>query len=76
MMLGAGGHDIPRYPRTRPRRGKRVPSRKRSRGDILWRPGHVAIYVGGDEYIHELPSRGTCRRETGIAYLTCAVRYR
>ena len=44
-------------------------------GDILWRPGHVALYLGGDEYIHEPQTGDVCRKATGIAYFTCAVRF-
>lgn len=45
-------------------------------GDILYRTGHVAIYIGGDEYIHE-PHRGAvCTKATGIDYFTCALTYR
>lgn len=45
-------------------------------GDILWRMGHVAIYLGGDSYIHEPQTGDVCKISTGIDYFTCAVRYR
>ena len=45
------------------------------RYDILWRPGHVAIYIGGDQYIHEPQTGDVCKISNGISYFTCAVRY-
>ncbi len=44
-------------------------------GDILYKPGHVAIYIGNDRYIHEPQSGDVCKISTGTSYFTCALRY-
>lgn len=44
-------------------------------GDILWRPGHVAIYIGDDSYIHEPQTGDVCKVSQGISYFTCAIRF-
>lgn len=43
-------------------------------GDILYKVGHVAIYIGGDRYIHEPQTGDVCKISTGINYFTCALR--
>lgn len=43
-------------------------------GDILYKYGHVAIYIGGDQYIHEPQTGDVCKISTGINYFTCALR--
>ena len=43
---------------------------------ILYRTGHVGIYIGGDRYIHA-PHRGeVVKIASGISSFTCALSYR
>jgi len=55
---------------------RHVPLSEAKPGDILYRSGHVAIYTGGDQYIHEPHSGDVCKRSTGISGFSYALTYR
>ncbi len=55
---------------------RHIPLSQAKPGDILYRTGHVAIYAGGDEYIHEPHSGDVCKRSTGIGSFSYALTYR
>ncbi|MGO5413725.1 C40 family peptidase [Slackia isoflavoniconvertens] len=52
---------------------RQIPISQAKPGDILYRYGHVAIYIGGDKYIHEPHTGDVCRVASGTSYFTCAL---
>lgn len=52
---------------------RQIPISQAKPGDILYRYGHVAIYIGDDMYIHEPHSGDVCRIATGTNYFACAL---
>ena len=70
------GISIPRNSEDQAAAGTKIPLSMAEPGDVLWRPGHVAIYIGDDSYIHEPQTGDVCRVSQGISYFTCAVRFK
>lgn len=65
MAWARAGVHIPRTSRDIARKLPEVPLRSVKAGDILWWPGHVAIYEGDGHMIDALNSReGVVRRST------------
>lgn len=52
---------------------RRIPLSEAKPGDILYRSGHVAIYIGDDRYIHEPRAGDVCRMASGIGSFSCAL---
>lgn len=69
------GVTIAHYTETQYEQLTKVPLTQAQPGDILYRPGHVAIFIGDDRYIHEPQAGDACKISTGIGYFSCALRY-
>ena len=70
------GISIPRNTESQYAKGKKLSLSEAQPGDILYRTGHVGIYIGGDRYIHA-PHRGeVVKIDSGISSFTCALSYR
>lgn len=67
---------IPRNSEDQAAFGRKVPVSEASPGDILWRPGHVAIYIGNDRYIHEPHSGAACTIASGASHFASAIKIR
>lgn len=67
---------IPRNSEDQAAFGRKVPVSQATPGDILWRPGHVGIYIGEDRYIHEPHTGAACTIASGASYFTSAIKIR
>lgn len=67
---------IPRNSEAQAAFGRKVPVSEATPGDILWRPGHVGIYIGEDRYIHEPHTGAVCTIASGASYFTSAIKIR
>lgn len=70
------GIAIPRNSEDQASFGRKVPVSEAMPGDILWRPGHVAIYIGDDRYIHEPHSGAVCTISSGASHFASAIKIR
>lgn len=70
------GIAIPRNSEDQAAFGRKVPVSEAMPGDILWRPGHVAIYIGDDRYIHEPHSGAVCTISSGASHFASAIKIR
>ena len=44
-------------------------------GDILWKSGHVGIYIGNNQYIHAPHTGDVVKVSSGISFFTYAIRF-
>lgn len=70
------GISIPRTSAEQKSAGKVISLSELQPGDIVWRSGHVGIYIGGGQYIHA-PHTGDVVKVSSMSSgkFTCGVRY-
>ena len=70
------GISIPRTSSEQKSSAKRVVSLSELEvGDILWRSGHVGIYIGNGQYVHAPHTGDVVKVSSGIGSFKCGLRY-
>ena len=54
--------------------GAVIPVSSAQPGDILWKSGHVGIYIGNGQYIHAPQTGDVVKIASNVGRFTCAVR--
>ena len=54
--------------------GAVIPVSSAQPGDILWKSGHVGIYIGNGQYIHAPRTGDVVKIASNVGRFTCAVR--
>ena len=68
------GVSLDHYSGSQGHAGAIIPLSQAQPGDILWKSGHVGIYIGGGRYIHAPRTGDVVKIASNVSRFTCAVR--
>ena len=68
------GVSLDHYSGSQGHAGAIIPLSQAQPGDILWKSGHVGIYIGGGRYIHAPQTGDVVKIASNVSRFTCAVR--
>lgn len=68
------GVSLDHYSGSQKEAGAVIPISQAQPGDILWKSGHVGIYIGDGKYIHAPQTGDVVKISSNVSRFTCAVR--
>lgn len=68
------GVSLNHYSGSQGQSGAIIPLSQAQPGDILWKSGHVGIYIGNGQYIHAPQTGDVVKIASNVSRFTCAVR--
>ena len=68
------GVSLDHYSGSQGQSGAVIPISQAQPGDILWKSGHVGIYIGNGQYIHAPQTGDVVKIASNVGRFTCAVR--
>ena len=68
------GVSLDHYSGSQGQSGAIIPLSQAQPGDILWKSGHVGIYIGNGQYIHAPQTGDVVKIASNVSRFTCAVR--
>ena len=68
------GVSLGHYSGSQGKAGAVIPLSQAQPGDILWKSGHVGIYIGGGQYIHAPQTGDVVKVASNLNQFSCAVR--